>query len=42
MSALENNKTWEIVERPKGKLIASGFSHLNIKLMDLLRDIKQD
>ena len=29
MNALENNKTWEIVERRKGKtlLIASGFSH---------------
>ena len=29
ISALEKNKTWEIVERPKGKsfLIASGFSH---------------
>ena len=28
MNALENNKTWEIVERRKGKtlLIASGFS----------------
>ena len=44
MSALEKNKTWEIIERLKGKtlLIASGFSHLNIWLMDLLRDIKQD
>ncbi|KAL6331820.1 hypothetical protein AAG906_020164 [Vitis piasezkii] len=43
-SALEKNKAWEIVERPKWKNIGDckWIFTRNIRLMDLLRSIKQD
>ena len=44
MNALEKNKHGRLLKDRKEKtlLIASGFSHWNIRLMNLLRDIKQD